>query len=52
MMPIRMVGKDGGFSNFAQGNIQFRCLPEGDPELQRPNLQTEPAIRIENVSRP
>ncbi len=51
MMPLQMGGVDAGFSNFAQGSLQFRCLMEGDPELRRPNLQPVPSVRIENVTR-
>ena len=28
---------DGGFSNFAHAELQFRCLAPGDPELSRPS---------------
>lgn len=52
VMPVRVRAVDGGFSNFAQSSVQFRCLAADDPELRRPNLQSTPNVRIENVTRP
>ena len=48
LMPVNTSSKDGGFSQFAQADIQFRCLAEGDPELARPTLEPVPNVRIEN----
>jgi len=48
LMPINTAQKDGGFSNFAQAELQFRCLAENDPELTRPTLEATPNVRIEN----
>lgn len=48
LMPVNTASNDGSFSQFAQAELQFRCLAEGDPELARPNLQPVPNVRIEN----
>jgi hypothetical protein len=50
-MPVTLRSNNGSFSQFAQANVQFRCLNENDPELRRPNLQATPNIRIETVNR-
>jgi hypothetical protein len=46
MMPARSISNNGSFSEFAQAEVQFRCLAEDDPELRRPH--TEPNVIIEN----
>jgi hypothetical protein len=51
LMPVNTVSKDGSFSQFAQAELQFRCLAEGDRELARPTLEPAPNIRIENVTK-
>ena len=51
LMPINTNSKDASFSEFAHSEVQFRCLAEGDPELQRPNLEMVPNVRIENRTR-
>lgn len=48
LMPVNTAANDGSFSRFAQAELQFRCLAEGDPELARPTLQPVPNVRIEN----
>ena len=48
LMPVNTASNDGSFSRFAQAELQFRCLAEGDPELARPNLEPVPNVRIEN----
>ena len=48
LMPVNTASRDGSFSQFAQAEIQFRCLAEGDPELARPALEAVPNVRIEN----
>ena len=39
LMPVNTASRDESFSQFAQAEIQFRCLAEGDPELARPTLE-------------
>ena len=51
LMPINTNSIDGGFSNFAHAEVQFRCLANNDPELKRPNLQPMPNVRIENMAK-
>ena len=48
LMPVSTDGNNASFSQFAQAEIEFRCLKEGDPELQRPNLEPAPNVRIDN----
>ena len=33
MLPLRSRQQDGSFNNFGNAELQFKCLPEGDPEL-------------------
>lgn len=51
LMPVNTASRDGSFSQFAQAEIQFRCLAEGDHELARPTLEPVPNVRIENRAR-
>jgi hypothetical protein len=48
MMPVNTTSNDGSFQRFAQAELQFRCLAQGDPELKRPTLEAVPNVRIEN----
>jgi hypothetical protein len=48
LMPDRSASINGGFSQFAQAEVQFRCLAQGDPDLGRPRLRSEPNVIIEN----
>ena len=50
-MPVSMNTKDGSFSQFGHASLQFRCLSEGDPDLQRPNLRSVPSMVIEDQRR-
>lgn len=34
--------------NGSSAEVQFRCLPKGDSEIQRPNIQRSPDIVIEH----
>lgn len=36
-------------SNGYSAQLRFRCLAEGDPELDRPNMQPVPDVRIEHA---
>lgn len=48
IQPINTAANNGSFSQFAQAELQFRCLADNDPDLVRPNLQPVPNILIEN----
>ena len=50
VMPVSTDSNNGSFSQFAQAEIDFRCLNENDPEFKRPNLEPAPNIRIDNRS--
>lgn len=47
MMPVNTSQKDGGFSNFAHAEVQFRCLSKDDPEYKRPTMTKTPDILIQ-----
>jgi hypothetical protein len=47
-MPVRMNATDGSFSQFGHASLQFRCLSDGDPDLQRRNLRSVPNVVIED----
>ena len=45
--PIGSSHKDGVFgSSYANAEVQFRCLRDGDPELSSPTLEPVPNVRI------
>ena len=39
LLPLNESARDSGYARYANAGIQFRCLAEGDPELQRPALE-------------
>ena len=43
MLPISTSQNDVSFGKTPAAEVQFRCLPPGDPELKRPTLQPVPA---------
>jgi hypothetical protein len=47
--PVRDNSKDGvpGYA-FANAELVFRCLTEGDKEINRPNMMPLPNVIIEN----
>ena len=49
MLPVRSRQQDGSFKNFGNAELQFKCLPEGDPELaSNPNgLPFAPDVTVE-----
>lgn len=51
MMPVNVKSKDGGFDQFGHASIQFRCLREGDPQLQQSTLQRGPDLVVETRQR-
>ena len=51
MLPVNTTSNNGSLSQFAQANVQFRCLAAGDPELRRPDLSAVPSIRVEQTAR-
>ena len=44
---MNMRSQDSGWGAPAQGNINFRCLTPGDPDLRRPNVQMVPETVIQ-----
>lgn len=51
MLPISTNQNDVAWGKTPAAEVQFRCLPHGDPELQRPTLQPIPTAVIENKSK-
>lgn len=52
LLPVNMQSVDGVPGRaFASGQLQFRCLAEGDPELRRPTMQPVPSTIIEDRRR-
>lgn len=52
ILPVNVAAVDGvPGRSFANSNLEFRCLYEGDPELRRPNMTPVPNVRIETISR-
>ena len=51
MLPISTGQNDVAWGKTPAAEVQFRCLPQGDPELQRPTLQPIPTTVIENRSK-
>ena len=51
MLPISTSQNDVAWGKTPAAEVQFRCLSQGDPELQRPTLQPIPATVIENRSK-
>lgn len=52
LMPVNTQSIDGAPGrSFANAKIEFRCLEKGDPQLQRPTLQTRPDTVIEDRRR-
>ncbi|SCC93567.1 exported hypothetical protein [Thiomonas sp. X19] len=49
MLPLRSRQKDASFSNFGNAELQFKCLPKGDPELARnpDGLPFSPNVTVE-----
>ena len=37
-LPERAVTNDGNFTTFAHAEVDFRCLPQGDPALRHPSM--------------
>jgi hypothetical protein len=51
MLPISTSQNDVALGKTPAAEVQFRCLSQGDPELQRPTLQPIPTTIIENRSK-
>ena len=52
LMPVNESSRDAAYySNYANAEIQFRCLAEGDPQLQRPAMERTPDVTIDMRSR-
>lgn len=48
MMPVNTNQRDGSMSNFAQAELQFRCLDPNDKELGRPTMERRADIVIQS----
>jgi len=48
MLPISTSQNDVAWGKTPAAEVQFRCLPHGDPELRRPTLEPIPTTVIEN----
>lgn len=42
LLPISSRQNDVSFGKTPAAEVQFKCLPPGDPELKRPTLQQAP----------
>jgi len=51
MLPISTSQNDVAWGKTPAAEVQFRCLSQGDSELQRPTLQPIPTTVIENRSK-
>ena len=47
LMPVNSTARDSGLARPAHAEIQFRCLKEGDPQLQRPTMEQAPDVKID-----
>lgn len=46
-MPVSSSSRDSAPYKYANAELQFRCLAEGDPDLGRPTMQSRPDVVIE-----
>jgi len=51
MLPISTSQNGVAWGKTPAAEVQFRCLAQGDPELQRPTLQPIPTTVIETKSK-
>lgn len=51
LMPVNESSRDSAPYHYANAEIQFRCLAEGDPQLQRPTMERAPDVKIDMRSR-
>lgn len=49
LMPVDANSNEAEYFKYASAEITFRCLPENDPELKRPD--PNPNVRIEMKSK-
>lgn len=47
LMPVSSSSRDSAPYKYANAELQFRCLAEGDPDLGRPTMQSRPDVVIE-----
>lgn len=47
LMPVTSSSSDSAPYRYANAELQFRCLAEGDPDLGRPTMRSRPDIVIE-----
>lgn len=47
VMPVSTSSRDSAPYTYATAELQFRCLADGDPDLQRPTMKARPDITIE-----
>jgi hypothetical protein len=47
LMPVSTSERDTGIATYANAEIQFRCLVEGDPDLGRPTMKSAPNVTVE-----
>jgi hypothetical protein len=47
LMPVSSSSRDSAPARFANAELQFRCLAEGDPDLGRPTMKSRPDVTIE-----
>lgn len=47
LMPVNSSSRDAAPYRYANGELQFRCLVEGDPDLGRPTMHSRPDVVIE-----
>ena len=46
LMPVNDSSRDSGYGRYANAELQFRCLKDGDLGLRRPTMESVPDIKI------
>lgn len=47
LMPVTTSSKDAAPYTYASAELQFRCLADGDPGLNRPTMINQPDVTIQ-----
>jgi hypothetical protein len=47
LIPVNSSSRDSAPYTYANAELQFRCLAEGDPDLGRPTMRSRPDATIE-----
>ena len=47
LMPVSSSSVDSAPYKYANAELQFRCLADGDPDLRRPTMVNKPDVTVE-----